>query len=175
MNLYGFAGGDPVNFADPFGLSECEKGKVCVDNSDGLGWARYAGALLKPVQPVLEAAATVEMAFLPLGGTGTLAKLGLSQSRGAAIEQGIYEFAAVSGKTYVGQSGNISQRLLQHVRSGKLAAADMTSVSRTEVLGGKTAREIAEQRRINQLGGIINLENKVNPIGAARQHLLNSP
>lgn len=49
-------------------------------------------------------------------------------------------------------SGNISRRLVQHVRSGKLAAADMTAVSRTEVLGGKTAREIAEQRRINELG-----------------------
>jgi len=27
MNLYGFAGGDPVNFSDPFGL--CPKGEVC--------------------------------------------------------------------------------------------------------------------------------------------------
>jgi RHS repeat-associated protein len=25
MNLYGFAGGDPVNFSDPFGLQTCEK------------------------------------------------------------------------------------------------------------------------------------------------------
>ena len=60
------------------------------------------------------------------------------------------------------------KRLLQHVRSGKLAASDATSVGRTEVLGGKTAREIAEQRRINQLGGIVNLENKINAIGPAR-------
>jgi len=26
-NLYGYTGGDPVNFSDPFGLEECEKAK----------------------------------------------------------------------------------------------------------------------------------------------------
>jgi len=31
INLYGFAGGDPVNFSDPFGLApECKKGRICV-------------------------------------------------------------------------------------------------------------------------------------------------
>jgi len=47
-----------------------------------------------------------------------------------------------------------------------------TEVNTTEVLGGKTAREIAEQLRINSLGGVRNLENIRNPIGAARQYLL---
>jgi hypothetical protein len=54
----------------------------------------------------------------------------------------------------------------------KLLAKDLSTVKKTEVLGGKTAREIAEQLRINILGGIDKLENKVNPIGPARQHLL---
>jgi hypothetical protein len=175
-NLYGFAGGDPVNFSDPFGLCGEKDGKACpIDNSDGLGWARYAGAMLKPAQPLLEAAGTVEMAFMPSSEAGAITKLGLSEGKAAAVEQGIYEFGAASGKIYVGQSSRISGRLLQHVRSGKLAASDVSSVSRTAVLGGKTAREIAEQRRIDQLGGIVNLENKVNPIGPARQHLLNTP
>jgi len=33
LNLYGFAGGDPVNFSDPFGLcpEESEDGAVCLD------------------------------------------------------------------------------------------------------------------------------------------------
>jgi RHS repeat-associated protein len=179
LNVYGFAGGDPVNFSDPFGLCPPKDNTPCpaqqIDNSDGLGWARFAGAMLKPAQPILEAAANAEMAFMPLGELGEAAnitKLGLREGK---VEEGIYEFTATSEKVYVGQSGNISQRLLQHVRSGKLAASDVTSVSRTEVLGGKTAREIAEQRRINQLGGIVNLENKVNPIGPARLHLLNNP
>lgn len=89
---------------------------------------------------------------------------------GTQAVEGIYEFTAASGKTYIGQSGNIAARLEQHIASGKLLPG--TSVKTTEVLGGKTAREIAEQLRINSLGGIKNLENIRNPIGPARQHLL---
>lgn len=44
----------------------------------------------------------------------------------------------------------------------------------TPVEGGKTAREVAEQKRINELGGVTNLENKVNPIGPRRQHIMNN-
>jgi hypothetical protein len=40
------------------------------------------------------------------------------------------------------------------------------------VVGGKTAREIAEQLQINVLHGIRYLENDRNPIGAARRYLL---
>jgi len=86
--------------------------------------------------------------------------------------EGIYEFTAASGKTYVGQSGDIAARLEQHLASGKLLEADLSTVETTEVLGGKTAREIAEQLRINELGGVNNLENVRNPIGPARQYLL---
>jgi RHS repeat-associated protein len=92
--------------------------------------------------------------------------------------EGIYEFTAASSKTYIGQSGNIPVRLEKHIASGKLLPG--TSVRTTEVLGGKTAREIAEQLRINSLGGIYQngtkvLENIRNPIGPARQYLLPKP
>jgi len=86
------------------------------------------------------------------------------------VVEGIYEFTATSGETYVGQSENIAERLLQHIAKGKLKPG--TPVTRTEVLGGKTMREISEQLRINELGGVKNLENIRNPIGKARQHLL---
>ncbi|MFV1981864.1 MAG: RHS repeat domain-containing protein, partial [Rhodothermia bacterium] len=86
--------------------------------------------------------------------------------------EGIYDFASASGKTYVGQSGEIISRLRAHVRSGKLPPGNPSSI--TELLGGKTAREIGEQLRIDQLGGVRNLENVVNPIGEARRHLLPS-
>jgi hypothetical protein len=89
------------------------------------------------------------------------------------VKEGIYDFQAASGKTYVGQSSNIPRRLTQHLRSGKLPAGN--PVTFKEVLGGKTAREIAEQTRINELGGIKNLENKVNPIGPKRAHLMAGP
>ncbi|MBA2750432.1 MAG: hypothetical protein H0U45_17310 [Tatlockia sp.] len=91
---------------------------------------------------------------------------------GNAVREGIYEFPATSGKPYVGQSGNIDGRLEQHIRSGKLAPEELPNVERTEVLGGKTNREVAEQRRIDELGGIENLDNKINPIGPKRRHLL---
>jgi hypothetical protein len=41
-----------------------------------------------------------------------------------------------------------------------------------EIIGGKTQREIAEQLRINDLGGIENLANQRNPIGPNRSYLL---
>jgi RHS repeat-associated protein len=101
---------------------------------------------------------------ITLGAEKTAAKIGVQAT------EGIYEFTAASGKTYVGQSGNIAARMEQHMASGKLLLG--TPVNTTEVLGGKTAREIAEQLRINELGGIRNLENIRNPIGANRQYLL---
>ncbi len=89
---------------------------------------------------------------------------------GVQATEGIYQFTAVSGKTYIGQSGNIAARLEEHIASGKLLPG--TVVKTTEVLGGKTAREIAEQLRINSFGGIKYLENIRNPIRPARQYLL---
>lgn len=62
------------------------------------------------------------------------------------VNSGIYEFIdAKTGKTYVGQSGDIDRRIAEH---GDRVASD---VKRTEVIGGKTERELAEQRRINEL------------------------
>lgn len=85
--------------------------------------------------------------------------------------EGIYVFEAATGKTYVGQSKNIGQRLSQHVKSGKLPEPNVGSVRVIEVKGGKLMREMAEQQKINELGGIRNLENLRNPIGPKREHL----
>jgi uncharacterized protein YgbK (DUF1537 family) len=74
---------------------------------------------------------------------------------------------------YVGQSGNITQRLAQHVNAGKFTQAEVDAAERFAVSGGRTAREIAEQLKIDspEFGGIDNLLNKVNPIGARRLDL----
>jgi hypothetical protein len=42
----------------------------------------------------------------------------------------------------------------------------------TEVTGGKLTREIAEQLRINERGGVGNLQNIRNVIGQAREYLM---
>src|SRR6184192_2510093 len=42
LNLYGFAGGDPVNFSDPFGLAPCKPGDwLCVVRR--VGWDILGG------------------------------------------------------------------------------------------------------------------------------------
>jgi RHS repeat-associated protein len=96
---------------------------------------------------------------------------------GVVPKEGIYEGpdATAPGKTYVGQSGDIPSRLGQHEASGKFPAG--TDVKTTEVTGGKTAREVAEHNRIQQLGGVRSqpgsqTSNIRNPIGKNRQHLL---
>jgi RHS repeat-associated protein len=43
MNLYGYAGGDPVNHSDPFGLMQCPP--MCGATGAGAGAAGAAGAL----------------------------------------------------------------------------------------------------------------------------------
>lgn len=84
---------------------------------------------------------------------------------------------AKQGLPYVGQSGQIATRLEQHVASGKITQEVASSANVFEVLGGKTSREVAEQRMANQLGGVGtgSLANKVNPIGASRSGLLDDP
>ena len=91
---------------------------------------------------------------------------------GSAAKEGIYWFESTSGKVYVGQSSNIPSRLAAHMRSGKLSSSGLDAVQTLEVRGGKLAREIAEQHKINELGGIRVLENVRNPIGPRREHLL---
>ena len=94
-------------------------------------------------------------------------------SKASKVKEGVYE--VVEGdKTYVGQAGDIDRRLAEHVGSGKITAEAAANAKRTEVLGGKTAREVAEQKAINAKGGIKGgkVTNQRNPIGKARKHLL---
>jgi RHS repeat-associated protein len=110
---------------------------------------------------------------VPAGETGAVGK-----TAGEAVpKEGIYEGpdATAPGRRYVGQSGDIPNRLNQHEASGKFPEG--TKVSTTEVKGGKTAREVAEHNRVQQLGGVRSqpgsqTSNIRNPIGKNRQHLL---
>lgn len=139
-----------IPFADPF---------AAFGNYDpcgtGIGFSRAMGGFSRDAA----VAAATGGAVLARGGTARILAGGKNAS-------GIYQFPTAVGN-YVGQSGNIGVRLGQH---GQRVAG---SVQRWKVGGGKLQREIAEQARINRLGGISNLANKVNPIGPARQHLYN--
>ncbi|MBI5544541.1 MAG: RHS repeat-associated core domain-containing protein [Deltaproteobacteria bacterium] len=103
-------------------------------------------------------------------------------SGGASVDpqEGRYEFPdqKAGGTPYVGQSGNIPRRLKTHAKAGRLTPGTETTVG---VPGGKTAREIAEHKRIQELTGgkpakaSPSVSNKVDPIGPKRQHLLKDP
>jgi hypothetical protein len=63
---------------------------------------------------------------------------------------------------------HIARRLAQHVNSGKFTQAEVDDATISPVGGGKLGREVQEQLKIDQLGGVTNLLNEVNPIGQAR-------
>ena len=88
---------------------------------------------------------------------------------------GIYEFTEGSGR-YVGQSADTDARLAQHVRDGRISTPDDAAV--TEVAGDKTAREVAEHNRIQEITGGVParrsdaVTNQRDPIGPKRRDLL---
>jgi hypothetical protein len=64
LNLYGFAGGDPVNFSDPFGLSGCEKKEgeereKCEEEAKKAQEARVAACVADAKQAILSTATSV--------------------------------------------------------------------------------------------------------------------
>jgi hypothetical protein len=143
----------------------------------------YAGSNCPTAQENLQ---VLETASLAAGGTGAArafatklggplaVKLGARfAGAGAAkeVDEGIYVIRGAE-ETYIGQSGNISGRLGQHVDSGRFSQAEVNAAERIGVSGGKTAREIAEQHKIDELGGIRALGNLRNPIGPRRFELM---
>lgn len=85
------------------------------------------------------------------------AKLVADAIKGASgvANEGIYIVRTQVG-TYLGQSGKIATRLAQHVAEGKFTQAEVDAAKRIAVPGGKTAREIADQLKIDELGGVDN-------------------
>jgi RHS repeat-associated protein len=172
MNAYGFAGGDRINFGDPFGT--CPPVWLCaaIGANAGESAAEYWASVASSSSGLKAAGANVAGGLASLWTPDTYARTAGAFTAAGRVE-GIYEFVTKGGELYVGQSGDVANRLDQHVNSGKLDAGSSVGVS--AVPGGKTTREIAEQKRINEHGGIQNLANQRNPIGAKRQHLLGPP
>jgi RHS repeat-associated protein len=94
-------------------------------------------------------------------------------------KEGIYEFPdkQAPGRTYVGQSGQLPKRIRNHEKLGRKAPESEASI--TEVPGGKTKRELQEQRRIDELGGTRDktgskTSNQRNPVSQERRKQLDS-
>jgi hypothetical protein len=96
------------------------------------------------------------------------------------LNEGVYEFPDQlnGGASYVGQTNNFPRRLSEHVTEGRHVPGTETL---TRVPGGKTAREIAEHNRIQELTGgqkaknSALVANKRDPIGAARRSKFGLP
>jgi len=173
VNLYGYVSANPVNAVDPEGTCGLAT-PLCIGLAFGAAAAEVTAPAVVATDVVVAAGGGAA-----IGGTaiaaGNLAKAkALIGSLGKTCE-GIYEFVGESGKKYIGQSQDVMKRLLQHLQKGKLPEENIGSIEMTPVPGGKLAREIAEQGKINGNGGVGNLENIVNPIGPGRQHLLPPP
>jgi hypothetical protein len=61
------------------------------------------------------------------------------------------------------------------VLSGRFTQNEVDAAERIAVSGGRLSREVAEQQKIDELGGIGNLMNQRNPIGPQRFGLMPQP
>jgi RHS repeat-associated protein len=121
--------------------------------------------------PAAEDLALLEREGMAAGRAGEEAAV-LERGLVREAESGIYQVITKTGETYVGQSETIAARLVQHIESGKITEEAAAAAWRWAVPGGKISREIAEQVRLSELGGVQNLANVRNPIGEARATLL---
>lgn len=105
-----------------------------------------------------------------------LDEVDFSEGSAPEITEGTYEFPDQrDGGDYVGQSEDIPRRLGEHEAAGRYIPG---TEKRTEVLGNKTKREIAEHETNQEKTGGVHpsksdkVSNKVNPIGEDRKDLL---
>jgi hypothetical protein len=194
---YAYVAGDPLASVDPLGLCKGMDGtpqdRVCTAND--FFWAGLPGEMNKQFKIAwagFSAGSTlgiglvtnndvdcyganpefwVEFALGALVTAATSVLSGAVTAEAEVVTEGIYVARTEVG-AYVGQSGIITTRLAQHIASGKFTSAEVNAAERMTVLGGKTAREVAEQLKIDELGGLPNLLNKVNPVGLRRVDLM---
>jgi RHS repeat-associated protein len=147
LNVYGYAGGDPVNFSDPFGLDKCPKSASILEC---VGW------MLAPVKTPLEVAGTI--ATWPLGGGmgmlgGGATRLGLA--RGAA--SGLTEDVAATF------AGRIHSRILQN---------DATAYRYSGGASGAVGRYLTTRQTVSRIESASAARSALNlPLGATAENL----
>lgn len=198
-------GGDPINMIDADGmfpnpldvLSDIGEGAASVNAAlmDGITggitqrarealWGADGVYCESALREALYGAGVAIGTMIPLPGFGLKGTLAVKAATISArvgalgVKEGVYILKFKSGKQYVGQSADVERRLKQHLRSGRFGSDEVVEVQVIAVKGGKTQREVAEQKVINKIAGrkegasSNKLYNKRNPIGPKREHLM---
>jgi RHS repeat-associated protein len=187
LNLYRYVFNDPINGWDPYGLEFWSWSGTAGDwaenaaefsmgMADKLSFgvnakareAIYGDDYSDPCSKAYKGGEWAGTAVgLAAGGGGVqLLRGGRALNLvGGQSRQGIYVFrdAYRGGRQYVGQSTNIGNRLNQH---GSRVGGHVRTYT---VRGNRRALDSAEQQMIERLGGVSNLANRRNQIGAARK------
>jgi RHS repeat-associated protein len=181
FNRYAYAYNNPYGYTDPDGRIP-----LIIPVVAGVAWLLTSGDANAPMPGETTRSMSAGDAVgkfaeaIPAGRIGVGVKIGVNEwgeaAKGAKTA-GRYEFPDKrnDNKTYVGQSCNCERRLGQHETAGRLEPG---TAKVTPVEGGKTAREISEHNRIQEITGGVParnsdaVSNKVDPIGASRRHLL---
>ncbi|MDP3650856.1 MAG: RHS repeat-associated core domain-containing protein [Rhodoferax sp.] len=189
VNFYQYTANNPVNANDPSGYCpSCIGAGTSVFLGGSIRYAMSGGnwsAVFDPKAMAIDAAlgavgagiankvnALARLRDVPSTVASFSTKLGASAS--AKVEQGIY-LVESNGAKYVGQSGQVTTRLGQHVSNGKFAAEATDDAVRLSIAGGKTSREVAEQRTLNlmrETNAAEDILNISNSVGKAREGLL---
>ncbi|HEV7706484.1 MAG TPA: RHS repeat-associated core domain-containing protein [Gemmatimonadaceae bacterium] len=147
LNSYGFAGGDPVNYSDPFGL--------CFDPvSCTVAVAASASGLATASTGLVTISAHV----------ATAAVIGSAEIAVSAAKAGIYSVyeSATAGKGYIGSTNNMARRNSEHLRGPKqMSIRELFSgLSKDEKAG--VEQVLIEERGLQKDGGT--LLNQINAI-----------
>ena len=144
MNLYGFAGGDPVNFSDPFGL--CPEPITCA-----LAIASGAGAVTT---------ASTAVVGTTIAATGVV----LNAVVGAVGHSVYASFTA--GMPYFGRTNSMERRGNEHAKG--------LGIQIREIIGGLSKTEasaveqvLIESRGLQKNGG--DLLNQINSVSPKRE------
>ncbi len=130
LNLYGFAGGDPVNFSDPFGLCPPKK----------LSEVLYcAGQMAEPAMRIARVMWTAETLVLPMGEGGALTTLSLG---GRAAQGGTAAARAL------GEAGEVAAGIVRNTE--RIPSATGTAAFRVpDALTATTLTEVKNVARLS--------------------------
>lgn len=160
MNLYGFAGGDPINFGDPFGLATCPP--VCGDVFSDL--ARRLAPLENPLNAVGE-----------VSGVNDVGRAGDDIAGGHPIRGGISIAMALPG---IGAEGRLGVKLTRWGWSGQqkyraavrlIGTEAKTAITHLDVFG-KVPTQAEALELIEQARGLVNRIEEAHLPGGVSTH-----